>query len=366
MAGKDFFEGLLDEDLLQKGLLSHLKEEDFEDPLQPLSSTIDIRADLCKMDLDDLEIDSIEQFLSETQARLNEPTPSVPIQEKGSEVLINAAAAVEETVANDNNEVIRMFWLDAYEKNDGRVFLFGKIKRASEWVSCCLNIGGMERNIFFLPREHHLTTGEPVTMASLHGEIERIADAHGINKFKCKRVLRKYAFELPNIPVEADYLKMVYPYIGSPAIQVTSGETFSHVFGANRSALETLLLKRKIMGPCWLEIPKNAVRQPATRLSWCREEMELVGTGCKVISPVINGPASPDLTVLSLSLRTVLSAREHVHEIVSASGVFYEGGIFESCRVFILPQSALRVHAAMALHWLDTGRLLQFLPSLEI
>jgi DNA polymerase alpha subunit A len=39
-----------------------------------------------------------------------------------------------------------------------------------------------------------------------------------------------------------------------------SGATFSHVFGTNTSALELFLIKRKIKGPCWLEI-RNAIVQ---------------------------------------------------------------------------------------------------------
>jgi DNA polymerase alpha subunit A len=31
-------------------------------------------------------------------------------------------------------------------------------------------------------------------------------------------------------------------------------KSFSHVFGVQTSALELFLLKRHIMGPCWLEI----------------------------------------------------------------------------------------------------------------
>jgi DNA polymerase alpha subunit A len=34
----------------------------------------------------------------------------------------------------------------------------------------------------------------------------------------------------------------------------SSGSTFSHVFGTNTSAFELLVVKRNIMGPCWLEV----------------------------------------------------------------------------------------------------------------
>lgn len=34
----------------------------------------------------------------------------------------------------------------------------------------------------------------------------------------------------------------------------STGPTFSHIFGTNTTPFELLVVKRKIMGPCWLEI----------------------------------------------------------------------------------------------------------------
>ena len=40
-----------------------------------------------------------------------------------------------------------------------------------------------------------------------------------------------------------------------PALPIdTSGETFSHIFGANTSSLEIFLLERKLKGPCWIDV----------------------------------------------------------------------------------------------------------------
>ena len=33
-----------------------------------------------------------------------------------------------------------------------------------------------------------------------------------------------------------------------------TGSTFSHIFGSNTGPLEHFLVKRDIMGPCWLKI----------------------------------------------------------------------------------------------------------------
>jgi hypothetical protein len=36
----------------------------------------------------------------------------------------------------------------------------------------------------------------------------------------------------------------------------SSGKTFARVFGTSTNAFELLVVKRKIMGPCWLRIKK--------------------------------------------------------------------------------------------------------------
>jgi len=51
-------------------------------------------------------------------------------------------------------------------------------------------------------------------------------------------------------------LQIKYP-AGQPALPVgLTGSTFSAVFGANQSMLEALVLKRRLMGPCWLAIKR--------------------------------------------------------------------------------------------------------------
>jgi hypothetical protein len=46
-----------------------------------------------------------------------------------------------------------------------------------------------------------------------------------------------------------------------------SGNTFSHVLGTNTSAFEMFVVKRKIMGPCWLEIKDCQLSAANVRLS---------------------------------------------------------------------------------------------------
>jgi len=72
--------------------------------------------------------------------------------------------------------------------------------------------------------------------------------------FKSKKVTRSYAFSEKDVPAESEYLEVRYSSEYPPLPADLVGETFSHVFGTNTSALESLILDRRIKGPCWLDI----------------------------------------------------------------------------------------------------------------
>src|SRR6185312_15719237 len=95
---------------------------------------------------------------------------------------------------------------------------------------------------------------------------------------------RKYAFELPDVPKEAQYLKLFYPY-SKPAVEMgTTGETFSHVFGTNTSLFEQFVLWKNVMGPCWLRI-KDGDFNAIKNASHCKLELLVEHPG-KMISVV--------------------------------------------------------------------------------
>lgn len=218
-------------------------------------------------------------------------------------------------------DAIDFYWIDAFERPNGTIFLFGKVRQGGSTVSCCVTINAIKRNVFFLPRETHMISGEPVTLKDVYQEVSDLATAHRISKFGCKKVLRRYAFEVPGIPVEADYIKMVYGFAEGPMLpKDLTGKTFSHVFGTNSSALELFLVKRKIMGPCWLRIvPSGTLKR---NVSWCKVEVEVDNP--KTVMPIVNGPEAPPLTVLSLAMRTVIEPTSKTHELVAVSGLVYQ------------------------------------------
>lgn len=271
----------------------------------------------------------LESQPTQTQDQTQSTTTSVQITQTQTEKSTGLVASAEEFTENDKDGSCLVYWFDAYERQpNGPVYLFGKMKDAKSPTgasTCCVVVENLQRNLFFLPREM-TSDGKEVSFEDLQAEASDVASKHGISRFGCKKVTRKYAFELPQVPAESEYLKMVYPFNSCPQLPLgLSGRTFSQVFGTNTSALEMLLVKRKIMGPCWLKINPSSINGKSS--SWCRTE--LIVTDPKQINPLRPGdgkelPPPPFMTAMSLSLRTVLNPESKAHEIAAISGLIYD------------------------------------------
>lgn len=112
---------------------------------------------------------------------------------------------------------LHMFWTDYTEVN-GSLCLFGKVqnKKNGSFVSCFLKVDNILRKLFFLPREYRQRSGrdttEEVEMKDVYEEVDEMMGRMRVGMHKIKPCTRKYAFELPDIPREGEYLKLLYPY----------------------------------------------------------------------------------------------------------------------------------------------------------
>jgi len=112
---------------------------------------------------------------------------------------------------------LNMFWTDYTEVN-GSLCLFGKVlnKKTKTYVSCFVKIDNILRKLYFLPRQTRLQdgeeSGEEVGMMDVYTEVDEIMTKMNVGMYKIKKCTRKYAFELPGIPKESDYMKLLYPY----------------------------------------------------------------------------------------------------------------------------------------------------------
>ncbi|KAH7920526.1 hypothetical protein BV22DRAFT_1073766 [Leucogyrophana mollusca] len=233
--------------------------------------------------------------------------------------------------ALEEDGTLRLFWLDFLEHN-GKLFLTGKVKdkASSTWVSACLAVEGLERNLFVLPRslrvEQEETEDGDLVMhetdvapskADVYNDFDRIRKKLGIKAWKGRWVKRGYAFDEKDIPKEGEWMKVLYPFEESQVPIDACSPNIARIFGTNTSAFELFVLKRKIMGPCWLTIKNATVEHKG--ISWCKLEASV--SDPKDVTPMGDGaPEPPPLTIMSLAVRTIVNHRENKREVVCVTG----------------------------------------------
>lgn len=223
---------------------------------------------------------------------------------------------------------LRMFWLDYTEVN-GSLCLFGKVKhkQTGAYHSAFVKVDNILRKLYFLPRKfkhrNGRDTNEDVEMDDVYQEVDELMSKMKVTTRKVKPCTRKYAFELSNVPKEAEYLKLLYPYDKNALPMDLEGESFSRVFGTNTALFEQFVMWKNIMGPCWLNI-EDADFTAVNNASWCKLECAVRKPSLiSVVSDTENMEA-PRLTLMSLAFRTQLNVKENKQEILIASARVYE------------------------------------------
>ena len=241
-----------------------------------------------------------------------------------------------------------MFWLDYLEVN-GCLCLFGKVKSKStgQYVSAFVKIDNILRKLYFLPREFRFRNGretkEEVEMKDVYEEVDGLMSKFKVDMHKIKPCSRKYAFELPDVPKEADYLKLLYPYDKPTLPMDHQGETFSRIFGTNTALFEQFVIWKNIMGPCWLNI-QDADFTAVNNASWCKLECAVTNPSTVTPLPDSENLETPRLTLMSLALRTQLNMKENKQEILLVSARVYENlSLSDTTPVEKLPSSTYTI-----------------------
>lgn len=243
-------------------------------------------------------------------------------------------------------DTIQMYWMDAVEVRDrpGKIYLIGKIKTSTAsgpnktptYKSCCVIVNNLERYMYLVPRGPSLKElpkpEQQQAWMSMHEEIRKVLIPSCITSkrdqevFQTKLVERNYAFEVAGMPRGKNlYLKVKYAakYPSPPSdICTRGGKTFSRVCGAFTRPLENFMVKRKLLGPGWIEI-KN-VRKSNESASFCHMEYETFDP--KSVSSMQGGGLTPPpLTIMSLSLKSVCNPNTGKHEVVALSAITERG-----------------------------------------
>lgn len=238
------------------------------------------------------------------------------------------AGKIQSKDALEDDGTLRFFWTDYTEVN-GSLCLFGKVKDRTHnnYVSCFVKVDNVLRKLYFLPREHRQKhgreTSEEVEMGDVYTEVDALMTKMKVSMHKIKPCSRKYAFELPGIPKEADYLKLLYPYDKSSLPMDMQGETFSHVFGTNTALFEQFVMWKNIMGPCWLKI-ENGNFNAVNNASWCKLELQVDKPNLISTLGDSDNLEAPPLTLMSMAIRTTMNVKDNKNEILVASLRIYD------------------------------------------
>jgi len=259
-----------------------------------------------------------------------------------------AAANLDSVIQEkDNVKYLDMFWMDVAERN-GDILVFGKVPventapngktTITHYVSCCATVKNNVRNLFVLPRKKD--NGEYESMMDVHSEVKSVLQPSCIPHvagatWAGKVVKRKYAFDDVSIPrEETQYLKVIYnaKYPVPPSEVCTAGGQYiQRILGAGASTLENFIIKRKLMGPCWIRIRNPVACNVFT--TWCKLELEV--NNPKDISRLdflesgTNRPPPPIVT-MSLKLKTIVNSKTHKSEIVSVSALCHKQVMLDS------------------------------------
>jgi DNA polymerase alpha subunit A len=264
------------------------------------------------------------------------------------------SAASANTDPLQNNPELSLYWYDACEEQShpGTIYLFGKALLADRQstASTCVQVHNIERNLFVLTRKFQLSdihdessvTDLPVTMGDVYNELKELMSSMGVAKFKCKTVRRSYAFDREisgeqtelsrsswqdpseGIPPEAEYMKLTYSFKHRALPRNLRGKTFSKVFGTKTTALELFLLKRKMMGPCWLTIAELHKIAQAEQLSHAKFEYSLESQKALKLMDSAIAPEPPLMSLISFSTKTVMNDKTGKQEIAMISFIFHD------------------------------------------
>jgi DNA polymerase alpha subunit A len=144
----------------------------------------------------------------------------------------SSSASKSSVDALEPDGTLRFFWLDYLEHN-GKLFLTGKVKEktSSSWVSACLAVEGLQRNLFMLPRplrieQEETEEGEYAMLetdvvpskSDVYEDFERIRKKLGIKAWKGRWIRRNYAFDERDVPKEGEWMKVLYSFEGIPQV----------------------------------------------------------------------------------------------------------------------------------------------------
>ncbi|XP_044469106.1 DNA polymerase alpha catalytic subunit [Mangifera indica] len=333
----------------EKGLMDELKDS---------RAVSDVSTELIKKDVTELKVEVKEESRKLNAKISNEEKDPSLSASAGWKAVISGNEEAQDMKNGSNSEEqsefevdadgsLPFYILDAHEQfsgaNMGTIYLFGKVKAGNTYHSCCVVVKNMQRCVYAIPNGSLFQTDEIMKLekeaeesriapavfwkklqdaaSGLKSEIAKRLLSLNVSSFSMSPVKRRYAFERSDIPVGENYvLKLNYPFKNPPLPSDLKGETFCALLGTQTSALELFLVKRKVKGPSWLSVSKFSTCPAPQRVSWCKFEITVDSPkDIRVSSSSKNVVEIPPVIVTAINLKTIVSEKQDVNEIVSAS-----------------------------------------------
>ncbi|KAL6007618.1 hypothetical protein ACLOJK_033117 [Asimina triloba] len=242
--------------------------------------------------------------------------------------------------ALDSDGSLPFYMIDAYEEtygaNLGTLYMFGKVKAGSAYLSCCLVVRNMQRCVYAIPNDSVFPKDKTMELendatdsqisptdrkklqemaSGLKNEIGTKLMDLNVSSFSMAPVKRSYAFERTDISHGQHYvLKVNYPF-------------------------KVLSIKM---------------------VSWCKFEVTIdCPKDVKILPSARTVPEIPPVIVASINLKTMVSEKHNGNEIVSASVICCQkaksGGDLEYSAISVLCASWKEAYFP----WVSQKRLLR-------
>ncbi|KAK8807460.1 hypothetical protein WA158_004219 [Blastocystis sp. Blastoise] len=262
-----------------------------------------------------IDLASIDSALNEVQLSTNTINTNT----------INTTINNKKNTPVSTTNGIDIYWYDLYEDpfNHGNLCIFGKMKKDSQFVSVCVRIESIERELYVLPREK--ANGERYSFnevkSELRSKIAALCNNDPKLKLGFKKEVKKYAFELPNIPKETEYVMAVYPF-SKPVISETSGKTYEYIFGLHTSASELFLLQNDLSGPSYIHI--NNVTVSNSPSSFAKLEFTVPSIDNISVLPPSPSLPIPSLRTMAIYIRTIYNPKTSQQDIIMISAAIHD------------------------------------------
>lgn len=284
--------------------------EPLSDP--PLPHTAEESINLSVAQIMELCSDS-EDFVPGNASAADLPTPG-PSSE-GNDSASGTFSSVEwnlvpETDASSNSSTtavrkgstLRLFWTDYLEQGGGLV-LFGKTVKGE---GAAVVLRGIDLDLYLLPRPGKTTE-------NVAEEMSVFFSRNGVSSLRTMSTTLKDCFAKDKS--EHEYLRVKAPYVREPVPR--EGSTYSKCNGATVTPIESFVINKKIMGPCWLDVK---VKETANNVSWTGTSVECASPAHVTVVPEAESSrlGVPKFTMMSLAITTIPNAQQN-HEVVSIS-----------------------------------------------